>query len=125
MLKWQFHQYSGYKKPFVWHITGVSPIGRPEYEFVHGNITRRSQTGKFGDFEFVISKPGLYKVGDTKDQNGYRFVFQQRSIWRYRSIYDEAEAIIVARKLQAGETVEDVTEELIDKHHWHFAYEPH
>ena len=28
MLKWSFHQYSGYKKPFVWHITGITAEGR-------------------------------------------------------------------------------------------------
>ena len=68
MLKWQFHQYSGYKKPFVWHVTGVTQVGRPDYEFVPSTITRRSQTGKFGDFEFTIVEPGLYRVGNTKDQ---------------------------------------------------------
>jgi hypothetical protein len=125
MLKWQFHQYSGYKKPFVWRVTGVTPTGCPDYEFVHGVITRRSQTGKFGDFEFVVREPGLYKVGNTKDQNGYRFVFLHHNIWRYRSVYDEADAIMIARKLQAAETVEDVTDELIDKLNWHFAYEAH
>ena len=125
MLKWQFHQYSGYKRPFVWHVIGVTQGGRPNYEFVPGTITRRSHTGKFGDFEFVISEPGLYKVGNTKDQNGYRFVFQHNNIWCYRSLYDDAEAIVIARKLQAGETVEDVTEELIEQHHWHVAYQPH
>ena len=98
MLKWQFHQYSGYKKPFVWRVTGVTPTGRPDYEFLHGVITRRSQTGKFGDFEFVVREPGLYKVGNTKDQNGYRFVFLHHSIWRYRSVYDEADAIITTLK---------------------------
>ena len=125
MLKWQLHQYSGYKKPFVWHVIGVTQAGRPDYRFVPSTITRRSQSGKFGDFEFAIVLPGLYKVGNTKDQNGYRFVFQHSNIWRYRSLYDEADAIKVARKLQAGETVEDVTEELIEHHHWHVAYQPH
>ena len=38
---------------------------------------------------------------------------------------DEADAIKVARKLQAGETVQDVTEELIEHHHWHVVYQPH
>ena len=125
MLKWQFHQYSGYKKPFVWHVIGATQTGRPDYMFVPSTITRRSQNGKFGDFEFAIVEPGLYKVGNTKDQNGYRFVFQHHNIWRYRSLYDDAEAIMIARKLQAGETVEDVTEELIEQHHWHLAYQPH
>ena len=125
MLKWHFHQYSGYKRPFVWHVTGVTQTGRPDYTFVLGTITRRSQSGKFGDFEFAIVEPGLYKVGNTKDQNGYRFVFQHGNIWRYRSLFDEAEAIMTARKLQAGETVKNVTEELIEHHHWHLAYQPH
>ncbi len=125
MLKWHFHQYSGYKRPFVWHVIGEMPSGRPNYEFVPSTITRRSQTGKFGDFEFAILEPGLYKVGNTKDQNGYRFVFQHNNIWRYRSLYDEADAIKVARKLQTGETFEDITEELIEHHHWHIAYQAH
>lgn len=125
MLKWSFHQYSGYKKPYVWHVTGVTPAGRSTYDFVHGVSTRRSINGKFGDFEFVIPEPGLYKVGNTKDDNGYRFVFRHRDIWRYRSIYDEADAIKVARKLQAGETIQDVTDELIDQFKWHFSYAHH
>lgn len=125
MLKWQLHQYSGYKKPFVWRVIGVTQAGRPDYVFVPGTITRRSQSGKFGDFEFAVVEPGLYKVGNTKDQNGYRFVFQHHNIWRYRSLYDDVEAIMIARKLQAGEAVEDVTEELIEHHNWHIAYQPH
>jgi hypothetical protein len=36
MLKWQFHPLFGYKRPFVSRITGVTPSGRPMYEFVHG-----------------------------------------------------------------------------------------
>ena len=125
MLKWSFHQYSGYKKPFVWHVTGVTPAGRVMYEFVRGVPTRRSINGKFGDFEFAITEPGLYKVGNTKDENGYRFVFLHNGIWRYRSLYDEADAIKVARKLQAGETIEDITDELVDQFKWHFTYEHH
>ena len=73
MLKWSFHQYSGYKKPFIWRIIGVTPAGRVMYEFVRGVSTRRSVNGKFGDFEFAITEPGLYKAGNTKDENGYRF----------------------------------------------------
>ena len=125
MLKWPFHQYSGYKKPFVWHITGVTPAGRLTYAFVRGVPTRRSINGKFGDFEFVIAEPGLYKVGNTKDENGYRYVFLHHGIWRYRSVYDEVDAIKVARKIQAGETIEDITDELIDQFKWHFTYEHH
>jgi hypothetical protein len=68
MLKWQFHQYSGYKKPFVWHVIGVTEAGRPNYDFVPRSITRRSQTGKFGDFEFAIVLPGLYKVGHQRSK---------------------------------------------------------
>ena len=116
-LEWQFHRYSGYKKPFVWRVIGVTLAGRPDYQFVLGTITRRSQSGKFGDFEFDIIEPGLYKVGDTKGQNGYRFVFQRGNTWRYRTPYEKPEANWVARKLQAGEMVEDVTEELIEHHH--------
>ena len=119
MLKWPFHQYSGYKKPFVWHTRGVTPAGRVMYEFVRGVPTRRSVNDKFGDFEFAITEPGLYKVGNTKDENGYRFVFLHNDIWRYRSLYDEADAIKVARKLQAGETIEDLSDELIDLFKWH------
>jgi hypothetical protein len=123
MLKWQFHQFSGYKKPFVWHVTSVTASGRPLYEFVHGVATRRSLTGKFGDFEFAIARPGLYKVGNTKDENGYRFVFLVGGIWRYRSVENAAEAIGIARKLQAGESLENVTIELIERFKWHFPYE--
>lgn len=122
MLKWQFHQFSGYKRPFVWYVTGVTPSGRPLYEFVNGVVTRRSHTGKFGDFEFAIQRPGLYKVGNTKDVNGYRFVFIHCNILRYRSLHDDADAIIVARKLQAGEAFEDVTVELRDRFKWNLAY---
>ena len=125
MLKWSFHQYSGCKKPFIWRIIGVTPAGRVMYEFVRGVSTRRSVNGKFGDFEFAITEPGLYKAGNTKDENGYRFVFLHSGIWRYRSLYDEADAIKVARKLQAGETIEDLTDELIDQFKWHFTYEHH
>lgn len=122
MLKWQFHQFSGYKKPFVWHVIGVTPSGRPLYEFVHGAATRRSHTGKFGDFEFSIAQPGLYKVGNTKEENGYRFVFLLGGIWRYRSVHEETEAVRIARKLQAGETIEELTLELIEKLGWHFPF---
>ena len=73
----------------------------------------------------MITEPGLYKVGNTKDENGYRFVFLHSGIWRYRSLYDEADAIKVARKLQAGETIEDLSDELIDQFKWHFSYEHH
>jgi hypothetical protein len=122
MLNWQFHHFSGYKKPFVWHVLGVTPAARPLYEFVHGAATRRSHSGKFGDFEFAIAQLGLYKVGNTKDENGYRFVFLLGGIWRYRSVHEEAEAIRIARKLQAGETIEDLTQELIEMLQWRFPY---
>jgi hypothetical protein len=125
MRKWQFHQYPGYKKPFVWHIAGATPNGRPIYEFVHSTATRRSHSGKFGDYEFAIAQPGLYKVGNTKDENGYRFVFMRDGIWRFRSLYDEAEAIRIARELQAGVATEDLTQELIEKFGWHFPYRAH
>ncbi len=68
-------------------------------------------------------QPGLYKVGNTKDENGYRFVFLQGGIWRYRSVHEEAEAIRVARKLQAGETIEDLAQVLIEKLKWRVTYE--
>jgi hypothetical protein len=122
MLKWAFHQFSGYRKPFVWHVIGATPSGRPIYEFVHGTATRRSHSGKFGDFEFAIAQPGLYKVGNTKDENGYRFVFLLSGIWCHRSVHKEAEAIRIARKLQAGEAIEELTQELIEKWDWHFPY---
>jgi|APDOM4702015191_1054821.scaffolds.fasta_scaffold273897_1 hypothetical protein len=122
MLRWRFHQFSGYKKPFVWHITGVSASGRPLYEFVRSIATRRSHTGKFGDFEFAITQPGLYKVGNNKDENGYRVAFVLNKIWRYRSIHDEARAVQVARQLQAGESIEELVQALAAELQWHFSY---
>ncbi len=124
MLKWRFHQYSGYRKPFVWHVLGATPSGRPLYQFVRAVTTRRSVSGKFGDFEFSITQPGLYKVGNTKDENGYRFVLLRNGIWRYRSIPNEADAIAVARRLQAGERLDDVSEALIEAFQWHIPYAP-
>ncbi len=124
-MTWSFHQFSGSRRPFVWRITGATPGGKPLYEFVFGKMTRRSTNGKFGDFDFVIQHPGLYKVGNTKSDNGFRFVFARARVLRYRTLQSEADAIALARRLQAGEAIDDLAQEFADRFKWHFAYPSH
>ncbi len=103
-ITFSFHNHYGYKA-WMAKITGTDSRYGLSRAFCQQDRTS-SRSGKTGDVDIEIDAPGVYEVGGTKRNNGFRVVWVKDGKLAWGHI-EKSRAVAIARLMDDGENFED------------------